>query len=70
MTSPMNMGLLRMKNDRFQYPFIPLSIQPVLHSADMPFPDSPRKHETVNDYVEEEFSRPGTTHDPVSRQKI
>ncbi|GFQ73098.1 hypothetical protein TNCT_321501 [Trichonephila clavata] len=51
MTPPMNMGWLRRKKDRLQYPCIPSAIQTVLHSADMPIPDSPKKYEIVRDYV-------------------
>ncbi|GFR06387.1 hypothetical protein TNCT_282301 [Trichonephila clavata] len=52
MTPPMNMGWLRKKIDRLQYPCIPSAIQPVPQSADMPIPDSPKKYEIEKDYVE------------------
>ncbi|GFT76932.1 hypothetical protein TNCV_2860711 [Trichonephila clavipes] len=58
----MNMGWSRKKKD--QYTCIPSAIQPVHYSAHMPIIDLPKKYEIVKDYVEEEFTRPGLSHDP------
>ncbi|GFR31185.1 hypothetical protein TNCT_153071 [Trichonephila clavata] len=67
----MNIGWSRKKKDRLQYPCIPLAIQMVPHSADMPILDPPKKYEIVKDYVEEEeFIRYRPSHDPDFEQKI
>ncbi|GFQ81358.1 hypothetical protein TNCT_129041 [Trichonephila clavata] len=48
-----------------------LIIQSAPHSADTPILDLPKKYEIVKDYVEEEYIRPGTSHDPdFAMQKI
>ncbi|GFX87275.1 hypothetical protein TNCV_3820051 [Trichonephila clavipes] len=40
-----------------------LSLHSISHSADMPIPDPPKKYNIVRYVEENEFIRPGTSHD-------
>ncbi|GFQ66381.1 hypothetical protein TNCT_109121 [Trichonephila clavata] len=60
---PHEHGLIK-KEGSLRYACNPSVFQPVIHSAEMPILDPPKKYEIVKDYVEEKFIRPGTSHDP------